>query len=373
MPPNNLTTPAFALLAFLVAFYTLQARERKTPYIVTFIYPIAILIILAIAFSSAAPLFERSAPTIGTVMSWSAFGFLCLGLGTAFHNVWRLQNRHVHFRDDHLIKNLAIYRKPKHLWRRIIGTPSYEHTPPEDLHFDAVSSALSGGTNQFISEVREALTACLSGTHTNSLSLAVCGRRLIETDSLIVKLVEHLLTTDWYIQYTTCIRHPYELLQKLGGLAGLKDQANVSRIAAIDAYTPHFGFTDSIHLTLTAKLASAGFNLVTSRPSYAGIHTAIAKAFNKLKAHAGKKYRRPTLVIYEGCNALVDLESSEQYRIFIRHVLPSERAWGGMLTLFVEPTISDANANLLETYSDAFIGPDKLAPGGHAHPEGTGA
>ena len=353
MPPGNLTTSAYALLAFLVAFYTLQARERKTPYIITFIYPIAFLIILAIGAALAAPLLEHSNPTASRIVAWVAFGFLCLGLITAFHNVWKLQNRHVHFRDDNLIKNLAPYRKGKDLLRRMRRTRSYEHTPPQNLHFDALSSALSPGGSAFVSEVRSAIASCLSNTNPNSLSLAICGRRLIESDLLISKLIEHLLDQAWYIQYTTCIRNPYELAHKLS----LKDQAYASKVAIIDAYTPHFGFTDSIHRKLTTDLTAQGFHLITSPASYAGVHTATAKAFNTLKTHAGKEFRRPTLVIYEGCNALVDLESSPQYRIFIRHVLPSERAWGGMLTLFVEPTISDADMNLLETYSDAFIGP----------------
>jgi hypothetical protein len=97
--------------------------------------------------------------------------------------------------------------------------------------------------------------------------------------------------------------------------------------------------------------------LVTSSVSYAGIHTATAKAFNKLKDEAGKRVRQPTLVVYEGCNALVDLESPEQYRIFVRHVIPSERAFGGMFTVFIEPTLPAAEAALLESYADVFVGP----------------
>ena len=63
----------------------------------------------------------------------------------------------------------------------------------------------------------------------------------------------------------------------------------------------------------------------------------------------------PSLMIYEGCHALVDLESSEQYRIFIRHVMPSERLWGGMMTLFVETMVTDDNLAVLEESSDSLL------------------
>jgi hypothetical protein len=61
------------------------------------------------------------------------------------------------------------------------------------------------------------------------------------------------------------------------------------------------------------------------------------------------------LVLYEGCTALIDLESNEQYRIFVRHVLPSERLWGGMFTVFVEPDIADENRAVLEGGADIFV------------------
>jgi len=58
-------------------------------------------------------------------------------------------------------------------------------------------------------------------------------------------------------------------------------------------------------------------------------------------SEAKQTVRKPTLTIYEGTNALVELESTEQYRIFIRHLLPSERLWGGMFTFVIESVISE--------------------------------
>src|SRR5207248_185942 len=91
--------------------------------------------------------------------------------------------------------------------------------------------------------------------------------------------------------------------------------------------------------------------------TYAGVHTAIAVAFNKIKAAdtRTRETRTPTLLLYEGCSALIDLESDQQYRIFVRHVLPSERLWGGMFTVFVEPWISKENRPALQSAADIFV------------------
>jgi len=72
-------------------------------------------------------------------------------------------------------------------------------------------------------------------------------------------------------------------------------------------------------------------------------------------SEAKQTVRKPTLTIYEGTNALVELESTEQYRIFIRHLLPSERLWGGMFTFVIESVISEQDLALLRTYTDFFI------------------
>ena len=95
--------------------------------------------------------------------------------------------------------------------------------------------------------------------------------------------------------------------------------------------------------------------MVHSSTTYAGIHSASSVAFNKLKKIAKASTARPaTLVIYECPYALVDVESPEQYRVFLRHVLPSERMWGGMMTVFLETAIEQDELNLLKSYLDIY-------------------
>jgi hypothetical protein len=373
MPANTLVTSAFALLAFLLAFYALLARERKTPYITTFIYPIASLVTVSIFIASISSLIPASFPRAKTVSEGVAATLLCIALTTVVYNVWRLHNRHVHFRDDHLIRNTSVVRYAKHLLRRLRRKPSYEHTPPK-LTEDALRILLSD-TNPndiILAGVRRDFKTVPQHRWATSLSISICQRRLSQTDEFLVAIIADLLDKDCYVQYTTCIRHPFELIDSLASAKVLENQAHARRVAVIDAYTPHFGFTDSVHLERTAEITGKGVIAVTSRPSYAGVHTATARAFNKLKDESGGQVRNPTLVVYEGCSALIDLESPEQYRIFLRHVLPSEHAWGGMVTVFVEPTASDVDSLLLQTYSDIYVGPARIDTTNPVRVEKTG-
>jgi hypothetical protein len=138
-------------------------------------------------------------------------------------------------------------------------------------------------------------------------------------------------------------------------------------LVLVDAYTPHFGFTDSIHGVKTDEARKDCLQYILTRPSFAGIHTAGAAAFNVIKQAVTKKtsgsgFRGPTLVIYEGLHALVDLESSEQYRIFYNHVLPSERLWGSMFTVVVEFMISEENLRHIKVFADYFYTSDPAFP-----------
>ena len=362
--PGNLISTGLALLAFVVAFYVLLARERKTPYIINFIFlPAGMLLFgLVLAFWSelirvggeSVPIppsssYVPNSPAKALVVG--AITFFSLGLLLTLSNIWRLHNRQVNFRDDHGIKNARLYRWMKRKRRQWSDKLTYAQTT---VDLDS-------------SQIQKALTASgLShegfGNIPNLQTIAICRQPLQTTDPQLESLCIALINDDWYVQYTTCIRHPWEFTKRLvEGLAAKKNEL-VKRIVVVDAYTPHFGFTDSVHEDKTVQLKKLGMNYVAAGESYAGLHTAAAKAFNTLK-QLDASTRRPTLVIYEGSGALSDIESTEQYRIFARHVLSSERMWGGMLTLFVEPAIGSAEIDLLRTYADLFFAPSEVTGG----------
>jgi hypothetical protein len=74
-----------------------------------------------------------------------------------------------------------------------------------------------------------------------------------------------------------------------------------NNIVVIDAYSPHFGFTDSIYEMKTRDLLALGVHCETSEMTYAGMHSASTRAFKTFRKNAGKNAKRkPTVVVYEG-------------------------------------------------------------------------
>lgn len=359
LPLSDLFSKALALLAFIVAFYALVARERKTPYLTNTIYSSAFLVFLALLLMLVASFAESFNKILGGVLSTGAHSLLAIGAGNIAYKIWRVHNRHVNFRDDNLIKNLSFIRRFRHALRALRKAPSYEYDAPR---FPAELISILKNTLGIQTEQLKGAEAQLKISESLNSSMSAVYRisSLTKSDEVLISLAVGLLSKGWAVQYATCIRHPFEFITKLKqSLESLDSKPGwrdlLEQIVVVDAYTPHFGFTDSIHLELTRELRKLGIYSVTSAPSYAGIHTATAKAFNMLKKQSSGKLRIPALIIYEGAYALVDLESVEQYRIFIRHVLPSERLWGGMFTFVVESSIREDDLAVLRTYADIYV------------------
>jgi hypothetical protein len=369
MITGSIITNSLALLAFVVAFYTLIAREKKTPYITNYIFPPAVLLFVTIllvllqqlihAWRQGLPeLLSPTSPTSTATQTSSSlqpsttelalliFTNILFYFGAVWivRNIWRLHNRQVHFRDDNEWKNIRLVRRIRHFYRRIAQKPSYENNP------ETIDSAV----------LSKWLADC--GFHSPSVpesnaltTLAMCGYSIRDSDKVIVRLAASALSHDWQVQYSTCARHPYEWVSFLKKELGDKWNKYVQHIAVVDGYTPHFGFTDSIHAVRTSEVLQEGVSYVATPESFAGVHTAISKAFNLLKQRStSPTVRKKTLLFYEGCRSLVDLESVEQYRLFLRHVLTSERMWGGMVTVIVEPETDEASLNLIRAYCDVI-------------------
>ena len=334
------------LMAFLVAFYALVSRERRIPslidsiFIVTYGLSIALLFILAINFDLKADL--KNALVIA----------LMLVIVVLVYHIFGIHNRLKNLRRDQKLKNSWIGRTLKNIRRRQKTGRTYEHyasnIPP------TLSKSIS--KSQFMPLKKNKL-------HNDKIDLPFTAiyhlRSHRESDEIIVDLAKRFINEGLWVQYTTCSRHPIEFLiaikEYFKSSSEQKDWEKQSRrIVVVDAFTTHFGFTDSIYSVKSDDAEKMCLKLVKAKSSFAGIHTATAKAFNHIKDQIKNNSREPTLVIYEGLHSLVDLESDQQYRIFYSHVLPSERLWGGMLTVVVEFSPSDQNLNHIRTFGDIF-------------------
>jgi hypothetical protein len=185
-------------------------------------------------------------------------------------------------------------------------------------------------------------------------SLAVAVQHQGQGNQLLAELALAFLKRNFTVQYLTASRHPIEFIDFLKNFMTERDRRLEelrTYIVVIDAYSPHFAFLDSIYPKKNRDLATLGITRITSDMTYAGMHSAASKAFNTIQKQIESTDRNPTLVIYEDTYALSDLESAEQYRIFVRHVIPSERMWDGMFTVFLESAQLEYDWNLLQAYA----------------------
>jgi hypothetical protein len=351
----NLIAISLAVLAFLVAFYALIARERKTPHLTNRIYS-AVFCVLSGIFLEACATLASGMPR--AALHWSAVAILLIGIAWTTLTILIIQNRQVHLRSDKAIRNMRWYRAVKQIVRHL-SPAKYEHNKAP-MPTKPLLEALAKIPSTLTAALPSAFENATVGSDMNlSVLAAVHASSVNESDSLLIKVASAFLNTGHPVQFVSCIRHPIEFVAQLrktyDATPGNNWTAVASRLVVVDAFTPHYGFTDSIHDHLKGRLKrDFEVRYLRSHESYAGLHSATSKAFNLIK----NKLPGPriyALVIYEGAHALVDLESREQYRIFVRHVFPSETVWGGMLTAFVEFDIDDADLALLKMYADIFI------------------
>jgi hypothetical protein len=274
--------------------------------------------------------------------------------------VYRLAIRLAYFVDSANPKHFSLVRSAKKIARSIRGQPTYEHNP---LAFnpDVVSEILTALTPVDFDEKGEVdkRKAIQQSDEKNVKSIALRFDHHGKASDNLAKMVMICLAKGYVVQYLTASRHPTEFIEYLKSeyeRAGYNEWAKAAnQLIVIDAYTPHFGFTDSIYQVATRQIDALGVNYLPSTETYAGLHTAASIAFNRFKKKQKGVVRNQALIIYEDCYALSDLESVEQYRIFLRHVIPSERLWRGMLTVFIETAQADSDWKLLKSYVDAVF------------------
>lgn len=356
MTVQDVPTIGLALLALLVALYALAAREQKTPYITSSVFGTVMLVLFAIVLSVAAKLIAKLFPVVSTGLAYFADVLLLAAVILVIFNVAKALNQRSYFRSDNFIKNLAPVRWVRSTWRSIRQEQRYQYNfaPFDDKLISCIKETKALG---------EPFSEAFKAAHRQevpSWSMAYNVNTLNDADDILVSLAICFIKNGYSVQYASCTRHPIEFIIKLKTQVQAMNgdplwEHSVKRIVAVDAYTPHFGFTDSVYDEETKKAKALGIRWVTAGSSYASLHAASAQAFNYIKVVERDRVRKPTLVVYDGPSALIDLESAEQYRIFLRHVIPSERLWGGMFTCIVECSLDPRNLAILRGYCDNFL------------------
>lgn len=347
-PPDplvwNLLTASAGLLAFLLGFFTLIGRERKAPYVINNVLFIFVIVVVGVALDLVSLLpIGHLAP----ILRQAGLIVLIAAVAVSLFQIFRVFVRLTYFVDHLTFKQIPPFRLARRLIGRLKPRQSYEHDPLD----------LPPG---FAAKLGEFLTNAGAIPRTlDHRSLAIKTKHLSEASGILADLALLFLRENLSVQYLTAGRHPIEFVSQLklrAEAADLQWGQLKKHLIVIDAYTRHFGFLDSIYPKRTETIQKDGIECVTSSMSFAGIHTASGRAFNVLKKRAGPGAQRSAfLVLYEEPYALADLESAEQYRVFVRHVLPSERQFGGMYTVFTESSIEDRDWRLLTSYADVSL------------------
>ena len=353
-----ITAPA-ALLAFLIGLHTLIGRERRSPYVINTIFGTFLICLMGIVFAVAAVLikpWQSCLPLQSYLMVISAC-FLLLGLVLACYRVAKIYVRFAYFVDVIALRNFRWVRDVKDAVRNLASKTPYEHNP----------QPLPPGLRERISRTLEEVGGSNVRTNDTDLqSIAVAVRHQGQAAQLLAKLASAFLSEKYPVQYLVASRHPIEFVTNLQAqveTAGVEWRQAAKRIVVIDAYSPHFGFVDSIYSPKNRQLQKMGITCIQSKMSYAGMHTALQSAFNTVKSGKGAgDVRDPALVVYEDTYAISDLESPNLYRVFVRHVIGSERLWGGMLTVFVESAQSETDWALLRSYASVEVDLRKAQP-----------
>lgn len=341
----NLLAATGALLAFLIGVYTLAGRERKAPYLINSVFAVFLLCLLGAAFDIGSALF----PSYQDEMLKVGAGLLLLAILLTFGRVYRLYARFSLFVDSLNPRHLPIWRALKELRRKIWPKANYAHDP-QRLSIEDEAKVLGvlremGLTQEWERRPSQELS-----------SVAIAVDRQGHASNLLLALAKTFLERGFPVQYTNTSRHPLEFIKFLKSSVPEDMWSQWARlIVVVDAFTPHFGFTDSIHQKNKREIELYGVHCITSSASYAGMHSAASYAFHAIRKKLKEDVRKPALMIYEDSYALTDLESPEQYRIFVRHVIPSERAFGGMLTIFVESSPPDADWRLLSSCASVTL------------------
>lgn len=346
LTPWALLTATAGLTAFHIGLFTLVGRERKSPYIINLVYPIFMLCLLVAVSALCSVLLptwlgwiEQPLLQVSAVILVGAFVYSIL-------RVYRIAVRAAYFVDSIHFKHWPGVRHLRRSYTFRSPRPTYAHNPvpiSPSLKQKIIKILLDAGQKNF--ELRSEL---------DPKALALAVQHQGQGNELLAQLAAAFLTNGCSVQYLTASRHPIEFVAYLKSHIDRYDlvwQEITKRIVVIDAYSPHFGFLDSIYQRKRNEIANLGIHLINSRITYAGMHSSSSDAFNVIKTQMGEEHRRPTLVIYEDSYALTDLESPEQYRIFVRHVLPSERLWDGMFTVFLESAMQDYDWRILQSYA----------------------
>lgn len=162
----------------------------------------------------------------------------------------------------------------------------------------------------------------------------------VDYEEMIVKYIKEVIENSETVDYFAILKQPLIIANKIKNTtASEKLKFITDKLSIIDCFSPYYAFDDKSLAKDKNSLMSDGFMFYEAY-SFAEIHTAINTSYNRFKeiCKTEKNLRRkPHRTIAPNLSSLIRFSSEEQFFLYIRHMLSSEKSYE-MITLLIEPT-----------------------------------
>ena len=204
---------------------------------------------------------------------------------------------------------------------------------------------------------------CLPNVDLSSLSDGGSILVLYSDDSsdcinFINSYIVETLTNNETLDFVATVRQPLEVLDYISSQVDDHQLPKISKkISIIDCYSPHYAFDDKVLKIHKKRWINKGFKFFEAE-SFAGIHTAANSSWYRFRSQCkteDNQFRVPHRTIFHTLSSLIRYSSEEQFFLYLRHMLSSEKFYG-MITLLIEPmSLKPDTKNELQQIVDVVL------------------
>lgn len=157
----------------------------------------------------------------------------------------------------------------------------------------------------------------------------------IKTDTFISSYIIDTIKNSETIDYISTYKSPINICK-------LFNDEEISfvtkKLSIIDCFSPRYSFDDKVQKFKREELANKGFKFYFAE-SFADVHTAENSSWYRFRETCKleeNQFRLPHRTVYDTLSSMINYSSLEQYMLFLRHVVSSEKSYG-MITIILEP------------------------------------
>ena len=334
MNSTSLFSSGISVIALIIAFYSMVLGTQRIPNFLISIYKlIGYALIYLFVITIMLVLYEIN----------KTYSFIIIDSGSKFYVealillIVIISIGYFFLKEYHKVFSMRRYHSPFENFTCFL--PKKMKSNKDEIEYFE-KKQIQEFCKQFLppEEQENTLGLCEKRT-SDSLSLYCEMPNRYKLDNYLVEMTCWALKEDFNVLYMSCRRHPYEFMDLLKKEVEEKKVKNwnncIKQILLIDAHTNHFGFKEPTYKAKTRKLIDEGVHIDVAGWSFVGIHSAIAHGY-ETKLRVGKREGKPSLLLYDSCYALTDIENQKLYKMFMKHVVPSERCMGRNITVFIE-------------------------------------